>query len=28
VDADRIAAWERDPAPWRRRALAAAEFLR
>ncbi len=27
VDADRIAAWERDPEPWRRRVLAAAEFL-
>jgi O-succinylbenzoate synthase len=27
VDADRLAAWECDPAPWRERALAAAEFL-
>ena len=28
VDEDRLAAWERDAAPWRERALAAAEFLR
>jgi O-succinylbenzoate synthase len=28
VDQERIAEWESDPAPWRERALAAAEFLR
>jgi O-succinylbenzoate synthase len=27
VDFERLAAWECDPAPWRDRALAAAEFL-
>ena len=27
VDFQRLAAWECDPAPWRERALAAAEFL-
>ncbi len=27
VDDDRLAQWEADPAPWLRRALAAAEFL-
>jgi len=28
VDPQRMAEWESDPAPWRERALAAAEFLR
>ncbi len=27
VDDERLARWEADPAPWRERALAAAEFL-
>jgi O-succinylbenzoate synthase len=27
VDAERLAAWEADPAPWRVRALAAAQYL-
>lgn len=27
VDFERVATWECDPAPWRQRALAAAEFL-
>jgi O-succinylbenzoate synthase len=27
IEAEPIAAWESDPAPWRRRVLAAAEFL-
>jgi o-succinylbenzoate synthase len=27
VDPDALARWETDPEPWRRRALAAAEFL-
>ena len=27
VDAERLAAWETDPAPWRARALAAARYL-
>jgi o-succinylbenzoate synthase len=27
IDAKRLARWECDPEPWRRRALAAAEFL-
>ncbi len=27
VDGERLEAWETDPAPWRERALAAAEFL-
>ncbi|MGN6795402.1 MAG: o-succinylbenzoate synthase [Streptosporangiaceae bacterium] len=27
VDEEALAAWESDPQPWRRRALAAAEFL-
>ena len=27
VDCERLAEWECDPAPWRERALAAAEFL-
>jgi O-succinylbenzoate synthase len=27
VDAERLAGWETDPAPWRARALAAAEYL-
>jgi hypothetical protein len=27
VDAARLAEWETDPAPWRARALAAAEYL-
>ncbi len=27
VDAERLAAWETDPAPWRARARAAAEHL-
>jgi O-succinylbenzoate synthase len=27
VDPGQLARWETDPEPWRRRALAAAEFL-
>jgi O-succinylbenzoate synthase len=27
VDAERLAGWETDPAPWRARALAAAQYL-
>jgi O-succinylbenzoate synthase len=27
IDAERLAAWEADPAPWRARALAAAQYL-
>jgi o-succinylbenzoate synthase len=27
IDAERLAAWETDPAPWRARALAAARYL-
>jgi O-succinylbenzoate synthase len=27
VDAERLTAWETDPAPWRARALAAAQYL-
>jgi len=27
VDAERLAEWETDPAPWRARALAAARYL-
>jgi O-succinylbenzoate synthase len=27
VDAERLAAWEVDPAPWRVRALAAVRYL-
>jgi O-succinylbenzoate synthase len=26
-DAERLSAWETDPAPWRARALAAAQWL-
>jgi hypothetical protein len=26
-DPERLSAWEADPAPWRARILAAAEFL-
>ena len=27
IDAERLSAWETDPAPWRARALAAAQWL-
>ena len=27
IDAKRLAEWETDPAPWRARALAAAQYL-